>query len=67
MSKHKHAESMPQYAQDAAETDKSWKRWQIRFRLERTCKTLGGSPQWFEDAIYKKRNSPEKHNKPNNE
>ena len=30
MTAHKHAELMLQYAQDAAETDKPWERWQIR-------------------------------------
>lgn len=30
MSKHIHAELMAQYAQDAAETDKPWERWQVR-------------------------------------
>ena len=30
MTAHKHAARMLQYAQDAAETDKPWERWQIR-------------------------------------
>lgn len=30
MAKHVHAELMAQYAQDAMETDKPWKRWELR-------------------------------------
>ena len=30
MTAHKHAHLMAQYAQDAAETDKPWERWEIR-------------------------------------
>lgn len=37
MSKHIHAEHMLQYAQDAAETDKPWERWQVR--------------QWYKETI----------------
>jgi hypothetical protein len=31
--KHKHAENMIAYAQDAMETDKPWERWQVRLNL----------------------------------
>ena len=30
MTAHKHAALMLQYAQDAAETDKPWKRWEVK-------------------------------------
>ncbi len=35
--KHKHAELMALYAQDAMETDKPWERWELR----------GGSTEWI--------------------
>ena len=31
MTKHKHAELMKLYAEDARETDKPWERWQFRY------------------------------------
>ena len=40
MTAHKHAHLMLQYAQDAAETDKPWERWQIR--------PEGGTEEWHD-------------------
>ena len=34
--KHKHAELMMQYAQDAMETDKPWELWEMRFPTNKT-------------------------------
>lgn len=54
MTAHKHAALMLQYAQDAAETERPWERWEF--------KTDGGTwveliknPSWFEDRKYRRK------------
>jgi len=53
MTKHVHAELMMQYAQDAAETDKPWERWE--------SKQYGGwehmvaHPFWDECVVYRRK------------
>lgn len=44
--KHKHAELMGLYAQDAMETDRPWKRWQIMYDGGTRWETLYKSPEW---------------------
>ena len=54
MSKHTHAELMVQYAQDAAETETPWERWELLFPGYdwETCK---GSPLWNPATKYRRK------------
>ena len=54
MTKHPHAELMVQYAQDALETDKPWKRWQQKEKNS-VWMDCYGSIQWFPDVKYRRR------------
>ena len=54
--KHKHAELMAQYAQDAMDTDEPWLRWEFY------SKTFGGwidchvvAPSWYEQTEYRRK------------
>ena len=47
MTAHKHAALMLQYAQDAAETDKPWKRWEFEVKSDVWC-DLSEHPAWLE-------------------
>ena len=61
MTAHKHAALMAQYAQDAAETDKPWERWELRFVSAGGCcgsglwRELDGSPLWSTDCEYRRK------------
>lgn len=52
-----HAASMLLYAQDAAETDKAWMRWEFRsyIRLEDEWRTCAGHPTWSEYREYRRK------------
>lgn len=53
---HPHAALMAEYAKDAAETDKPWKRWQYRCRGNDKWSDLGaGNPGWFLDTEYRRK------------
>lgn len=53
MTAHKHAALMLQYAQDAAETDRPWERWEVFVENEwRRCEI---SPSWIEDYNYRRK------------
>lgn len=54
MSKHIHAESMLQYAQDAMETDKPSLRWQYNLGAG-WISYCGGSPSWETDYQYRRK------------
>lgn len=53
MTAHKHATLMLQYAQDAAETDKPWERWEI-LRGKSWC-DLTENPTWIEYMEYRRK------------
>ena len=53
MTAHKHADLMLQYAQDAAETDKPWERWEI-LRGKSWC-DLTENPTWIEYMDYRRK------------
>ena len=53
--KHKHAELMMQYAQDAMETDKPWERWEFRISIHDDWTTLGGNTMWYTDYQYRRK------------
>lgn len=52
---HIHAESMKLYAEDAAETEKPWERWQTRKEGEREWVSLAVSPAWYTDKEYRRK------------
>ena len=54
MKAHKHAALMLQYAQDAAETDKPWERWEVKINNGEWCE-LNGNPNWVEDWGYRRK------------
>lgn len=54
MTAHKHAALMLQYAQDAAETDKPWKRWEFEAEPDVWC-YLSKNPAWFEHRRYRRK------------
>ena len=54
--KHKHAELMMQYAQDAMETDKPWERWEFYNKPTESWLGTTNHPNW--DTVYKYRRKP---------
>ena len=54
MSAHVHAALMLQYAQDAAETDSPWERWEVKINNGEWCE-LNGNPNWVEDWGYRRK------------
>ena len=54
MRKHKHAELMAQYAEDALETNKPWKRWEGT-NSDTPWETLSGTPTWSEQCRYRRK------------
>ena len=56
MTAHKHAALMLQYAQDAAETDEPWKRWQaFNPKVFKKWIALAGHPLWIESIEYRRK------------
>ena len=53
MTAHKHAALMLQYAQDAAETDTPWERWE--FNPNSTWQPCGNNPGWFTNSEYRRK------------
>ena len=53
MTAHKHAALMLQYAQDAAETDSPWERWEVKINNGEWCE-LNGNPNWVDDWGYRR-------------
>ena len=53
--KHKHAELMTQYAQDAMETDKPWERWEYRSNIHADWTTFAGNALWYDDFQYRRK------------
>ena len=52
---HKHWKEIAQYAQDAAETDKPWERWEIRDNDFTPWTKAQASPRWNEDMQYRRK------------
>ena len=53
--KHKHAELMMQYAQDAMETDKPWELWEMKYPTEKDWLTLDCNPLWPGALEYRRK------------
>jgi len=53
--KHKHAELMMEYAQDAMETDRPWERWEFRFEDDDDWKDLIDHAIWRKDCEYRRK------------
>jgi len=53
--KHKHAENMLAYAQDAMETDKPWERWEYKLRHERQWRQVAENPWWHSHVEYRRK------------
>ena len=51
---HKHAALMLQYAQDWAETDEPWKRWEVTSHRDEWV-ALFGHPYWKEESEYRRK------------
>ena len=54
MAKHKHAALMLQYAQDWAETDEPWKRWEVTSHRDEWV-ALCGHPYWKDESEYRRK------------
>lgn len=59
MAAHKHAALMLQYAQDAAETDKPWERWEVRIAADvqpnAVFESLYSHPKWYTNNEYRRK------------
>ncbi len=56
MPAHKHAELMLQYAQDAAETDSPWERWEVwLITHNKWAPMTEGNMAWWSDATYRRK------------
>lgn len=53
--KHKYAELMMLYAQDAMETDKPWERWEFKHELHDTWRDFDDHPAWIDDYEYRRK------------
>lgn len=53
--KHKHAELMMQYAQDAMETSEPWERWEFYNDNSRIWIALTINALWYEDTQYRRK------------
>ena len=53
--KHKHAELMMQYAQDAMETDKPWERWEFYNKLTESWLSTTNHPAWVTTSEYRRK------------
>ena len=59
MTSHKHAALMLQYAQDAAETDRPWERWEVRIAANvqpnAVFERMSFHPQWDTNNEYRRK------------
>jgi hypothetical protein len=60
MTAHPHAENMRLYAEDAAETDKPWERWQVRTVYDNAewIQCEEGLSMWLRDCKYRRKPKP---------
>ena len=56
--KHKHADLMALYAQDAQETDTPWERWE--YNADNEWAECSHSPMWGERTEYRRKPEPPK-------
>ena len=54
MTAHKHAALIAQYAQDWAETDKPWERWEVAASVNK-FDSLSNHPDWHEEYEYRRK------------
>jgi hypothetical protein len=52
---HKHAQLMMEYAKDAAETDKPWRRWEFRTGDEEPWMQFSRHPEWDINHEYRRK------------
>lgn len=52
---HPHAENMRLFAEDAAETDKPWQRWEFKTPAAKGWGNLHQSPMWDRDTEYRRK------------
>lgn len=57
MTAHVHAEAMALYAQDAAETDKPWERWERNLKDLDIWYGLSTHPTWLRTCTYRRKPS----------
>jgi hypothetical protein len=57
MAAHKHHKELMQYAEDAAETDRPWDRWQMRYHGG-DWSALTCSPSWTVTAEFRRKPQP---------
>lgn len=53
--RHVHYKEMAQYAEDAAETDKPWERWEMQGHYTKRWYGLHSPILWKEDIIYRRK------------
>ena len=53
--KHKHAELMMQYAQDAMETSEPWRNWEAYNTHDRKWNDCSNYPKWYEHIEYRRK------------
>ena len=58
MTAHPHAENMRLYAEDAAETDKPWERWQFRWADDEVWVNASDGLMWDVDTQYRRKPKP---------
>jgi hypothetical protein len=58
MSKHIHAENMRLYAEDAAETDAPWERWELKYVGASRWEPCQVNPIWDERRNYRRKPKP---------
>ncbi|QPB42182.1 hypothetical protein [Rodentibacter haemolyticus] len=55
MTAHIHAKLMAEYAKDAMETDKPWKRWEVKNDSDVKWYACKNHPAWHEDRQYRRK------------
>jgi hypothetical protein len=53
--KHKHAELMAQYAQDAMETETPWERWEVYDHIQELWVQMFQNPVWRDEIEYRRK------------
>ena len=53
--KHKHAELMMQYAQDAMETSEPWRNWEAYNTHDRKWNDCSNYPKWYDHIEYRRK------------
>ena len=53
--KHKHAELMMQYAQDAMESSEPWRNWESYSTYDSKWNDCSNHPKWYEETKYRRK------------